>query len=432
MKPTIKKWMPAVAIPAVIAAVAVGANVSASAAPELETKSPEQVIELMASSQIEAYSGHFGTSTRLGLPALPDAGAPASFGPPATSPSSDEGQTDSSASAPAGSRGSGDSSDAQLAKLLNLVSGTHEARIYVDGTDKARLQVLGDMEEQDVIRNGTSLWTYDSEQKKAVHMTLPKKPSTAHESHGAAKSGAAPSGAAKSGAAASGDVATRTPAELAETFLSAAEESTQVSVEEGSTVAGRSVYNLVLDPKSGQTLVDEVTIGIDAETGVPLAVSVAAVDQDAPAINVAFTSFTPKAPDAARFDFTPPASATVTEKKLPKRTDQPANWPKHTFGTPNERPAPSDAPHGDGHWPADSSKDGVDGEGWDTVATIPADEVPVELKDSTMLNALATEVDGGKLLHTSLVNVLITDDGRIVVGAVELSRLQAVARADAR
>lgn len=430
MKPAIKKWVPAVAIPAVIAAVAVGANVSASAAPELETKTPEQVIELMASSQVDAYSGHFGTSTWLGLPALPDAGAPASFGPPAKSPSGNEGQPDASASAPAsglpsgpaGSGGSGDSSDAQLAKLLSLVSGTHEARIYVDGTDKARLQVLGDMEEQDVILNGTSLWTYDSAEKKAVHMTLPKKPSAAHEDQGAGKSGAA----------ASGDVATRTPAELAETFLSAAEESTQISVKEGSTVAGRAVYNLVLDPKSEKTLVDEVTIGIDAETGVPLAVTVDAVDQDAPALNVAFTSFTPKAPDAARFDFTPPANTTVTEKKLPKRTDKPATWPKHTFGAPHERPAPSDAPHGDGHWPADSPKDGVDGEGWERVATIPADEVPAELTDSTMLNALATEVDGGKLLHTSLVNVLITDDGRAVIGAVQPSRLQAVAGADAR
>ncbi|PCC24773.1 hypothetical protein CIK75_11395 [Glutamicibacter sp. BW78] len=432
MKPAIKKWMPAVAIPAVIAAVAVGANVSASAAPELDTKTPEQVIELMASSHLEAYSGQFGTSTRLGLPALPDAGAPASFGPPAPSTSGDEGKSDSGgkpgastsapASGPAGARDSGGSSDAQLAQLLNLVSGTHQARIYVDGADQARLQVLGDMEEQDVILNGTSLWTYDSAEKKAVHMTLPQQPSAAHEVHGAGKSGAAESG----------DVATRTPAELAETFLSAAEASTQVSVKEGSTVAGRAVYNLVLDPKSEKTLVDEVTIGIDAETGVPLAVTVAAVDQDAPAINVAFTSFTPKAPDAARFDFTPPANATVTEKKLPQPGDKSTNWPRHTFGTQHERPAPSDAPRGDRHWPSDGAQDVTDGEGWDTVAIIPADEVPAELKDSAMLNALATEVDGGKLLHTSLVNALITDDGRVVLGAVQLSRLQAVAQAEAR
>ncbi|MDN5886076.1 MAG: hypothetical protein L0H61_03500 [Micrococcaceae bacterium] len=431
MKPASKKWMPAVAIPAAIAAVAVGANVSASAAPELEAKTPEQVIELMAASDLEAYSGQFGTSTRLGLPALPDAGAPASFGPPAQAPSDDDGPSNAAKSAPAsepsGAPGAGDSSDAPLAKLLSLVSDSHKARVFVDGADQARLQVLGDMEEQDVILNGTSLWTYDSAAKKAVHMTLPKKPSAAHEGPGAGKSGAT-----KSGAAASGDVAPRTPAELAETFLSAAEGSTQVSVKEGSTVAGRAVYNLVLDPKSKQTLVDEVTIGVDAETGVPLAVTVAAVDQDAPAINVAFTSFTPKAPDAARFDFTPPAGATVTEKKVPKHTDKSTNWPKHTFGAPHERPAPSDAPNGDGHWPADEAKDGVDGEGWDTVTTIPADKVPAELKDSTMLNALATEVDGGKLLHTSLVNVLITDDGRAVIGAVQPSRLQAVARADAR
>ncbi|MDN5880598.1 MAG: hypothetical protein L0H86_13315, partial [Micrococcaceae bacterium] len=184
MKPASKKWMPAVAIPAAIAAVAVGANVSASAAPELEAKTPEQVIELMAASDLEAYSGQFGTSTRLGLPALPDAGAPASFGPPAQAPSDDDGPSNAAKSAPAsepsGAPGAGDSSDAPLAKLLSLVSDSHKARVFVDGADQARLQVLGDMEEQDVILNGTSLWTYDSAAKKAVHMTLPKKPSAAH------------------------------------------------------------------------------------------------------------------------------------------------------------------------------------------------------------------------------------------------------------
>ena len=40
---------------------------------------------------------------------------------------------------------------------------------------------------------------------------------------------------------------------------------------------------------------------------------------------------------------------------------------------------------------------------------------------------LSTAVDGGQLLSTALVNVLITDDGRILAGSVTVERLQAVA-----
>lgn len=448
MKSVSKKWMPAIAVPAVIAAVAVGANVSASAAPQLEAKTPQQLIEFIAGANVKAYSGQFSTTTRLGLPALPDAGAPASFGPPAKSPSGStqssdptksssdaksSGAQDSSTSS--GATSSTDSTDAKLAKALNLLAGTHQARVFVNGTDQARLQVLGDMQEQDVILKGRSLWTYDSAAKSAVHTTLPQKPSAMHDGHGTSQFGSSKPGGAGSGSDATGQMATRTPAQLAKAFLATAGDSTKITVGDASTVAGREVYNLVLQPKSKQTLVDDVTIGVDAETGVPLAVSVDAVDQGPAAINVAFTTFTPQAPDAARFDFTPPAGTQVTQKKLPARAEKPGNWPKHTFerpGASKDGKSTHPGPGTEGKEHADAAKDAVDGKGWDAVATIPANEVPAELKNSGMLNALATPVTGGKLLHTSLVNVLITDSGSVVVGAVQLDRLQAVAQADAR
>jgi hypothetical protein len=40
-----------------------------------------------------------------------------------------------------------------------------------------------------------------------------------------------------------------------------------------------------------------------------------------------------------------------------------------------------------------------------------------------MLQRVTTPVDGGRVLQTSLVSVLITDDGRILAGAVTPSRL---------
>ncbi|WP_372698225.1 outer membrane lipoprotein carrier protein LolA [Arthrobacter sp. JSM 101049] len=406
MKPAVKKWMPAAAIPAVIAAMGVGVGISSSATPQLEPKTPEQVIELMAGSDVEAFSGTFRTSTELGIPALPDAGAPASFGPPRDAASSDgpgagpqgEGATDddgSDAASPSTAR------DAGLAEVLNLVSGSHEVRVYVDGTDpeqpQARLQVMEDLGEKDVIRNGTSLWTYDSEANEAVHTTLPQDrqhPQDARSAH---------------------DVPT--PAQLADRLLAAADPTTEVSVDAGSTVAGRDAYNLVLTPKTDQTLVEDVTIGVDAATGVPLAVSVDAVGQDAPALSAEFTSFTPGAPDAKLFDFTPPADATVHERPFPDRSDG-----AHDKAGKDHHPAQDHATGKDhGDW--------LTGSGWDAVATIPAGQLPAELAKSPLVAQMATDVDGGKLLHTSLVNILLADDGRVLVGAVPVDRLQAAADA---
>ena len=48
---------------------------------------------------------------------------------------------------------------------------------------------------------------------------------------------------------------------------------------------------------------------------------------------------------------------------------------------------------------------------------------------AALLEQAAVAVPGGRLVSTSLVNVLILDDGRILVGSVPLERLQAAATA---
>ena len=53
------------------------------------------------------------------------------------------------------------------------------------------------------------------------------------------------------------------------------------------------------------------------------------------------------------------------------------------------------------------------------------------LKDPFFSQA-AVVVPGGRLLSTTLLNVLITDDGRIFVGMVPLERLQAAAAGAAK
>lgn len=44
-----------------------------------------------------------------------------------------------------------------------------------------------------------------------------------------------------------------------------------------------------------------------------------------------------------------------------------------------------------------------------------------------MLDSVTTVVEGGRVLQTSLVSVIIADDGRILVGAVPTQRLVDIA-----
>ena len=75
----------------------------------------------------------------------------------------------------------------------------------------------------------------------------------------------------------------------------------------------------------------------------------------------------------------------------------------------------------------------VTGEGWETVIGFPVapNGQGAALADSLLkdplLSQAAVVVPGGRLLSTSLVNVLLADDGRIFVGMVAAERLQAAA-----
>ncbi|MCY1159541.1 MAG: hypothetical protein MOP51_2566, partial [Citricoccus sp.] len=272
-----KKWTPAVAVSAMIAALAAGGSIAASARTDLPDRTPQDVLEMVAAHELGGFSGRLEASVELGLPQLPvadvrEAGA-ADTGPV----------------------------DGRLAELLALLPGTHEARVFADGHDRLRLQLLDGADEKNLIRDDDDLWFYDSAENQAVHATLPRD----RARHGETmdqwrRDGALP-----------------TPGRIAERVLDRAEVHSAVSVEEGTSDSGRDAYTLRLDPRTGQTLVDSVLVDVDAQTGMPLGVEVRAVGQDEPAVSVAFTEFTPEAPDAGLFDFQPPAGATVEEKSFP-------------------------------------------------------------------------------------------------------------------
>ena len=71
----------------------------------------------------------------------------------------------------------------------------------------------------------------------------------------------------------------------------------------------------------------------------------------------------------------------------------------------------------------------VIGEGWSTVVVLPmaaagaAAAGGLDPEASALLGTLTEPVDGGHILQTSLVTVLITDDGRVLAGAVTADHL---------
>ncbi|WP_440709467.1 LolA family protein [Herbiconiux sp. YIM B11900] len=372
-----QRWVPAVAVPAVVGVVVAGGAFAAGASADLPEKTAQQVLELAAQADVQTFSGTVEQTSDLGLPDL----------------SSVPGGSGSGGSS-AGS-GSGDSSvDSTVSTALELLTGSHSARVYADGPTKARVQVLDQLAERDAIRNGSDLWLYDSDDNTVLHSSIPV--------------GEGADGSAQTSPEASGTV--QTPAELAQGFLDAVDPSTDVSLGADTEVAGRSAYDLVLTPRGSETLVGSVSIAVDSETGMPLSVEVLARGASSPAFSVAFSSLSLDAPSDELFAFTPPEGAEVTEKSLP--TDAGDGSGDH-----------SAAPEGAGAHPEPV----VTGEGWNTIVALPVGADTADLTSSPLVSQLLTPVDGGQVLQTALVSVLLTDDGRVLAGAVPAEALQSAA-----
>jgi outer membrane lipoprotein-sorting protein len=294
-------------------------------------------------------------------------------------------------SLPAGSVPSGGSSSSSDAADLALLTGSNSLRVYVDGKTKVRVQDLESLAERDVILNGSDVWVYDSKDNSVSHSTLSSR---AHF----ARPGTAPQSATP-------DPTDATPEGLAKNLIAKLEPSSTLSVDSNLRVAGRAAYDLVLTPKVTDTLIGSISIAVDAETGLPLQVQVNARGQKTPAVSIGFSSLDLSAPAASLFDYTPPAGAKVSEvapkQGAPKAPDANATKPVET----------------------------VTGHGWDSVVSVAATGSLSKLSQSGEFAELTTATAGGRLLHTSLFNVLFTSDGRIVAGSVSVARLEEVASA---
>ncbi len=368
------RWVPALLAPVLVVAGALAIPAVANAASTPPTKTAQQVLTLIAGAKDAAYSGTIQQHSDLGLPQLPSVGPGSSTGSDATS------------------------------QVLDLLTADHSARVFVDGASKQRLQVLDSLAERDVIRNGSEIWTYDSKTKAATHVTLKST----------SGSGRVTGPVSQDPDAQNPDAQTLSPAQLADKFIAGITPSTKVAVTSTASVAGRSVYQLELTPKAGTTLVSHVVLSVDAATGLPLKVVVDARGQKSDAFSVGFRSIDFSRPAASLFSFTPPKGATVTTPTAPART------PSAT-----KKPATS------------HSKPTVSGTGWALIVELPAGasaKAPSstgstsQAKQIKLLDELTTAVPGGRALQTSLLSVLLLDDGRVLVGAVPIASLEAAAQ----
>jgi outer membrane lipoprotein-sorting protein len=363
------RWSAPFAAAVVIALIVAVPGLSAADSPSLPALSVQQLIAKVQQSQPVDLSGTINMSTNLGIPnlsALTDAAGGGGHGRPAFSPT-------------------------------DLLSGTHKALVWLAGPDKTRVALQLDMAETDVVHNGNDIWTWDSGTKKVAHYTMSAgAKSTTGDAH-AATDPAEP---------------VKTPQQLADEFLANISPTTAVSMAAPIAIAGQKAYQLVLAPHATESTVDHVVIAVDSVTSMPLQVDVFAKGQKKSALSLAFSSLHYGTPAASRFAFTPPPGSTVTNKTLGGSHDTTAD------------PARPDATKAQANQPVTVGND------WTSVAIIKGVQIPKQLND--FLNA-ATPVSGsfghGRVLESSLVNVLVMDDGRVAIGAVSASALEAAVAA---
>ena len=362
------RWLVPLGAAGIIALLASGV-LSATATPSLAPQTAAQLIASISTSSVDGFSGTVVEKASLGLPELPNVG------------------------------GSGATTG-----ITGLLTGSHTSRIWYGGPSKQRVALLDSFGEQDVFRNARELWTWHSDQKTYTHTVLP-----ADAGAGAGKGMHEPPG-----------TPTISPDDAALRALALIEPSTTVTTDHSSVVAGRAAYTLVLTPKDPATRVGSIRISVDGKTKLPLGVQIYARNADHAALDVSFTRIDFSVPGDEYFTFTPPSGATSAPDSF-------GGQGAFSLGT------------------GKSSHPDVTtvGRGWTTVVKI--NGVPSVLGGapgpsgkgandeetlSGVLGALPPVTGSwgsGRLFQSALISALFTNDGRILIGAVDPAVLYAAA-----
>ncbi|MDH6698677.1 sigma-E factor regulatory protein RseB domain-containing protein [Streptomyces sp. MAA16] len=364
-----------------VAAVTIGLvpALADSGDPDLPAISAQQLIEKIAASDVQQISGTVKVSTDLGLPDL-------------------GGLTGGLAS---GATGSGDGSAADpTAKLAELATGTHTLRVAADGPDRQKLSILENAAEYSVVHNGDDVWGYDSKSNEVYHATTGTASGKAKETEPPA-----------------------TPEQLTKDALKAVDGTTSVTVDGTAHVAGRDTYKLLIKPKDADTTVGAISVAVDARTGLPLKFTLTPATGGAAVVDAGFTKVSFAKPAASTFDFTPPKGAKVTEGADAEHGTRSDKAEKHgKQGT--------DAAKGVEGRAGRDSLDGVNviGDGWDSIAAFDTGQGSSGGSGGDLgalgglAGSLGDKVKGsfgsGTVLSTRLINALVTDDGKVYVGAV--------------
>ncbi|MFJ8060865.1 outer membrane lipoprotein carrier protein LolA [Streptomyces sp. NPDC096142] len=344
--------------------------------PNLPKITAQQLLDKIAKSDVQQLSGTVKISTDLGLPDL--------------------GGLESSMLSGATKSGDGSSADPS-AKLTELATGTHTLRVAADGPDRQKVSLLENAAEYSLIHNGKDVWGYDSKSNEVYH-------------------GTTEAGSAK------GDETRATPKGLTDEALKSVDDTTSVTVDGTEHVAGRDAYKLLIKPRQSGTTVGAISVAVDARTGLPLKFTLTPASGGAAVVDVGFTQLSLAKPAASTFDFKTPKGAKVT-------TEDGATKAAPDHSAPFGGTGRTDKGLGKG-----DDAPTVIGKGWNSIATFDTGGQGVPTGSSAgggdlggFLGSLGDQVKGdfgkGTVFSTRLVNALVTDDGKVYVGAVTKSAL---------
>ncbi|MEU1186771.1 DUF2092 domain-containing protein [Streptomyces sp. NPDC005859] len=361
--------------------------------PDLPKITAQQLLDKIAASDVQQLSGTVKITTDLGLPDL--------------------GGLESGLLSGAVQQGGDGSSADPSTKLTELAAGTHTLRVAADGPDRQKLSLLENAAEYSVIHNGKNVWGYDSASNEVYH-------STVDESSGKAET-----------------PVPATPKDLTEDALKAVDDTTSVTVDGTVQVAGRDAYKLLVKPKQSGSTVGAISVAVDAKTGLPLKFTLTPASGGAAVVDAGFTQVTFAKPAASTFDFTAPKGAKVTEGDEAGKADEGKageTAPGHSGkpGKPGDLAKEVEGPDG---------LEGLNvlGEGWTSVATFDTGGEGMPSGSEAggdlggFLGSFGDKVTGkfgsGTVFSTRLINALMTDDGKVYVGAVTKDALVKAANA---
>ncbi len=417
MSSKMKKWIPAFVAPATVVALSIAVPMQANAEIDLPDKTASEILQMMNNDPDMSFSGRVTKVSNLGLPPIGNMPDVSESMVEEMEENMPEGMEEFIPRV---------TESNMVTDLVEIISGTHEARIYVDGPEKLKIQILDPMSERSITVNGDTVWFYDDDKLAAQYMSIDTAELEAKASEYEAENAAE---IEQYIAELPFDI--NNPAEVADYVLDEASEYSTITVGADQNVAGRAAYELIATPLAAESTVQYVSVAIDAETGMALNVKVVAKGQVEPAMEIGFTSIDYSTPDASIFEFAPSSDVTVTEMEMPEEfTIDGETYTKEELQAELEASKPTEAEYEElkAQYEAMENKPVVYENGWATVVEMTlSDDMPVEMFQSELFSEMTMQVDGGQVISTSLVNVLITDDGRVLAGAVNTDYLLEIA-----